>query len=251
MVSERIDVFSPNGNPRRSYGAIAWVDGSKLGGKPWTGDVWVVAGRPSADKAKADVLAQCQSDYGTPCVVALVASDVFVAVTERDGNSIAAASGPTTAIANRRALDACKQTKGKCRITSTFSLSQDGAFRFDPFAQGKAYFSAQAWTKGTKPPWSTTVWSVSGAKSEAEAKRAALSACTKESKQECENGPNSFNSRVAIYLDDKGGIRVTHFERDIDPAAGAAKKCADAKVTCRIVKVVDSRVTMTERIEVK
>jgi hypothetical protein len=250
-VSEKIDVFPPRSNPRRSHGAIAWVDSQKLGGKPWTGDVWVVAGRPNADKAKADVLAMCQNDVGSPCIAALVASDVFIAVTERDGVSVTAASGPTPDLANRRSLDECKKVKGKCRVASTFTLSQDAMFRFDPFAQGKDYYTAQAWTKGSVQPWATMVWSVSGTKSEAEAKRAALAACTKESKQECEIGNNSFNSLVAVYLDDKGNTRVSYVERDVDPAARAQKICADAKVTCRVIKIVDARVPLTERIEVK
>ena len=250
-IREKTDLFPPSGNPRRSYGAIAWVDDSKLGSKPWTGDVWVVAGRPTADKARAEVLARCQKEIGVPCVAALVASDVFVAIAERNGASILAEPGPTVEIAKRRAMAACKSAKGKCRIATTITLSEDAAFRFDPFAQGKDYYSAQAWTKGRTEPWSMMVWSVTGAKSEAEAKRAALSVCAKDSKQECEIGNNSFNSRVAIYFDDKGSIRVSYFERDIDPATAATQKCAEAKVTCRIIKVVDSRVPSTERIEIK
>jgi hypothetical protein len=250
-VSEKIDVFQPRGNPRRSHGAIAWVDSSKLGAKPWIGDVWAVAGRPSADKAKADVLEICQRDTGTPCVAALVASDVFVAVTERDGIAVTAASGATVDLANKRAMDECKRQAGKCRVASTFSLSQDLTTRFDPFAQGKDYFSAQAWTKGSAQPWTTMVWSVGGAKSEDEAKRAALEACAKDSKQECEIGSNSFNSRITVTLDSKGNTRLSYFERDMDPAEGVAKKCADAKVTCRIVKIVDGRIPLTERIELK
>ena len=60
-----------------------------------------------------------------------------------------------------------------------------------------------------------------------------------------------FCRNVAIYFDDKGSIRVSYFERDIDPATAATQKCAEAKVICRIIKVVDSRVPSTERIEIK
>lgn len=250
-VREDSTVYEPRGNFRRAFGAIAWVGPDQRGTRLWAGDIWYVGGRDSWDKASADALALCQKDVPVPCKTVLVGSDVFVAVVERDGNWITAASGASADLAGRRAMAECKKAKGKCRIAATIDLSRNESLRFDAVAQGQPYFSAQAWTKDSVAPWQNSVWSVTGAKDAESAKAGALAACRKESKLECELALESFNGRVAHFIDQNGNIRLKMLERDVDPAAVVQSLCAEKKVSCRLAKVVDTRVPMTERIEVK
>lgn len=250
-VRENPEIFGPQGEPRRQYGALAWIDSSRLNGREWTGDIWVVGGRPSWDKARADVLALCEADMPGACSATMGGSDVFVAFADRDGKSVSISSGADVELAKKRAMAECAKFSRKCRHAVTIDLARNESYRFDPQAEGKPYFSAQAWIKGDVAPWQNSVWSVGGAQDWDAAKQAALTACQKETRLECVVASSSFNSKVALYIDQNSYIRISYMARNDDPAAYVARKCAEAKVTCRLIKVVDARVALTERVEVK
>ena len=211
----------------------------------------MAGGRPSDEAAKADALALCEADYAGACTVALSASDVFLAIAQRGEASISAGTGGTLDIAKKRALSECTKAKGKCAISTTVNLTLKEAYRFDPFAQGKPYFTAQAWTKTRSVKWGNSVWTLSGAKDQEAAKKAVLASCQRESGEACEVASSSFNSKVVLYVDQNNDIRLSDMPRDRDHAAYIASKCAAAKVTCKFVKMIDSRVPGAERVEVR
>jgi Domain of unknown function (DUF4189) len=244
---DKPELFAPPGNPRRVFGAVAWLDGAELGERPWFGDVWVVGARPSAEQARTDALALCRAEMPVGCSAGLVASDVFVAVAARGDVSIAAGSGFSRGLAERQALAQCRGRKGGCRIAATIDLTKNQAYRFDPFAQGMPYFTAQAWTRAAETP-RAAVWSASGARSAEDAERAAITACANDSQQACELASHSFNSRVSVAIDEQGNLRIAYTERDTDPATLVGKQCAEAGAVCTVLKEIDAREPVTARI---
>lgn len=256
-VPENPEIYAPQGDPRRIHGAAVWLDKSKGNGRPHVGDVWVVGGRPSADKAHADALAACEAEYPGRCVVALSASDTLLTVVHRDGQTKSIATAASVELSKKRALDHCKEDKaagkssGKCTLAGTFNLSDEFVIRYDPSAEGKPFATAQAWVKGDSTRWGSSVWSVSGIKDVDVAGKAAQAACEKESGEACEVASSSFNSLVALYLDQNKSVRISSMARDIDPAERVAARCSAAAVTCNLVKVVDARVAARERIDLQ
>lgn len=256
-VAENTNMYGPQGDPRRKYGAVAWLDKSKDNGRPHVGDVWIVGGRPSADQAQADALAACEADYPGRCKFALGASDTLLTVVHRDGQAKNIATAASVELSKKRALDHCKEDKaagkasGKCTLAGTFNLFDDFVIRYDPSSEGKPWATAQAWIKGNTPQWANSVWSVSGVKDVDIAKKAALKACEKESREACDVASYSFNSVVGLYVDQNNSVRLSYMSRDMDPAQRMADQCGKAGVTCKMVRVVDSRVAANERVDVR
>lgn len=250
-VAENGQVYGPKENYKRLYGAVVGLDGAKAPQGTWHSGMWIAGGFASEAEARDKALAACTKDSKGGCTVYTVLPDVFVAFAVTPEQKTYYASGPTTEIAEQRATAVCKQDKGKCRKGGWVNLAYAGQFRFDPMADGMSWFTAQAWVKGAAAPWRNTVWSVSGAKDDKSAKDAALAACRKEAKEQCDVASWSFNSKVALYVDQSGITRLLWIYQNEDPAALVRKACDDAKLTCKLVQVVDSRVAKAERIEVK
>lgn len=127
----------------------------------------------------------------------------------------------------------------------------EGSLPVRSVCPGQPYFTAQAWTKTRSVKWGNSVWTLSGAKDQEAAKKAVLASCQRESGEACEVASSSFNSKVVLYVDQNNYIRLSDMPRDRDHAAHIAKQCATAKVTCKFVKMIDSRVPGAERVEVR
>jgi len=250
-VAENAKIYGPREHQRKLYGAVVGLNAAQVPAGSWHTGMWVASGFASADEARAKALADCKRDSPNGCEVVLALPDVYVAFASSPDRATYYSTGPSPEIAEGRVAAQCKKEKAKCRKGGWVNLAYSAQFRFDPHAEGMPWFTAQAWIKGDVDPWRNSVWSVSGAKDQEGAKRAVLDACRKESKVECEAASWSFNSRVALYIDETGYIRASWLNPEVDPATYVASKCAEQKVTCKLVRVVDSRVAKTERIEVK
>lgn len=137
QVRDDPSYYGPKGDPHRLWGAIAWADAGPASTSPLASNVWVVGGRASRDKALADALALCQADLKTGCATRLVVSDVFLAVTNGDGILGGVASAGSPELAKKRALDQCRKSYKKCKVTQMLDLREGMARRFDPVAGDK------------------------------------------------------------------------------------------------------------------
>lgn len=250
-VSENGGVYGPEKDYRRRYGAVAGLDPKVIGDANWLSQLWVAGGFESEDAARRAAMAACQRDAGKGCVLVVYFPDVLVAFATGTNGMTYYSTGATIEIAEKRVQVACKKDKMKCRKGGWVNLAYKAEFLHDPSAEGMPWFTAQAWIKGDAEPWRSSVWSVSGGKTGEATDKAALAACKKDSKQECELVNQSFNTRVLFYTDAKQQVRVSWVWRGQDPAAYVARKCAATKDTCRLVKVIDGRSAVAERIEVK
>lgn len=120
-----------------------------------------------------------------------------------------------------------------------------------PNPAGGGAYTAQAWIKGDSGVWKFMVWSVSGATSPEAASTAALAECKRDSQLECEVFSETHDTKVALYFDDDHSIRVGRVRYEVDPAPLIRQKCKSEKTTCTIVRIIDSRAPLIERIEVR
>lgn len=251
-VRDNGQVFGPKQGPRRLFGSVVNLNASKTPKGSWHSGLWVVGGLATEAEAREKAMAACMKDNPAGgCQPLVTMADVYVAFSTTPDQVTYYATGPSPEIAQRRVAEDCKKDKAKCRQGGWVNLAYKDNFRFDPVAEGMPWFTAQAWVKNGVDPWRTSVWSVSGVKDGEGAKRAALAACKKETKAECEVATWSFNSRVVLYAEPSGRFHTAWIYREVDPARFVQSTCAAEKITCKLVKVIDARIPAAERIEVR
>lgn len=248
---ESQEFFPPHGDFRSKYAAAAWVDGTKLAGRPWSADVWFSGGHGSRAQAQQAAQTACEQALRSPCLVAMTVANTMMVVSQRDGSNITLGAGPTEAMATARSMAECRKIKGKCSAAGTFTAYTQGTIRHDPLAFGKPWHSAQTWIKGSVPQWANMVWSVSGARSESDAKQAALAQCKRVSRQDCEVGSSSFNAQSVVYRDNTNMIWISRLDFGDNPQRYVEDKCREKKVTCRIITTIDSRMAATQQIDAR
>lgn len=235
------EIFKPDGNPHRSYGAVAWVDRTLAGSGEEDQDLWIAGGKASAEEASAAALDYCRSDQPLACRVALVGSDGLYAVAHSQGKLVALGQGAIAGIAERRALEQCRKSGAACQVSGAYALGTAESVRFNPAVVSKPHHLSVAWTVGSDKAWGSKIWYVSGAATAKAAEDAALLACQTVSGQACKISASSFNGKAILFVDDKGQLRITSIAMTGNVEETVRRKCAAARVTCRVVKVIDSR----------
>lgn len=133
-------VLAPEGDFRRSYGSVAWIDSKTIGG-PWGSTVWVSTGRHKAEDSSSAAVAACEKASGEHCVDARTVSGGAITIATDTTGALHIGSSAVYKTAAKDAESRCKEAKAECTVTATYDVQQFGDWTHDSNAALKTLSS--------------------------------------------------------------------------------------------------------------
>lgn len=126
----RSEVFSPEGDFHRRYGAAAWTDTASTDGQ-WNSTVWLSGGHSTREQAEREVLAGCQNDSGQVCKVVKSVSDVNITVALDETGAIRVNAAAHYDQAVELAKERCLAGGAACQVKWVWSAVRDETVSLD------------------------------------------------------------------------------------------------------------------------
>ncbi|HET6432650.1 DUF4189 domain-containing protein [Dyella sp.] len=133
-------ILAPEGDFRRKYGSVAWIDSKAIGG-PWGSTVWVSTGRHKAEDASSAAVNACEKASGQQCVAARTVSGGAITIATDTTRALHVGSSAVYKTAAKDAESRCKEAKVECTVTATYDVQQVGDWTHDSNAALKAAVS--------------------------------------------------------------------------------------------------------------
>ena len=206
-------------------------------------DFWFVTAQAKRVEVEQRAIAKCERESGRPCGLSWVSRKRLVAEYISDTGTQTWISGFDIPSLQKTVKARCDQAKIKCTIGRIIDPFVPRQQRVPNAMKNKPYYTSIGWIKGNKKPWSDFVWVSGGNSSAVEAERAVLEKCRVDSAQECEIVNTSFNRNNLVYRDENGNNRTSQISFDVIAQSYADQKCLKDKVKCKMVAIIDGRVS--------
>ncbi len=258
------------------YSAVAW--------HPDVADVWAVWNvrneQGSGNGAEQYAMNACTRDMGEGCILAGSALGGTIAVARNPRGTVFAAFGKTAGKAKSEVMALCAAKKEECAYLKSFTskswkeyADSNSNERYDrmkiyspPASKRSAVknsagplsnagivapgnIGAAAFSHGAKP-WSEKVWLSGGHANVEDAKSAALERCRRESGAWCYVFVTSTNGIIQVGMDNNGVVRANEAPNLQAAEMDAVKKCAEAKVQCRMTVRFEAKTAGTNTYDI-
>jgi Domain of unknown function (DUF4189) len=225
--------------------SIAW--------HPNATDVWAVWDVSTIDNGlnpEEFVIAACTKTMGSGCAVLGSVENGTIAIARSQIGTLRAAAGLTPKAAKAAVLADCAKAGLRCSFMKTYT-AQDWFQRttdksrmqsYDPSLNKggviRKFVGAAAVSKGPKP-WADKVWMSGGHTTFDAAHQAALSACQKDSKTECQMLASNAHGVIVVGIDNQNNVRAVSEQSVALAQSDVKKKCAMLKIKCTITVSFD------------
>lgn len=123
-------VLAPQGDFRRNYGSVAWIDSKTVDG-PWGTTVWVSTGRHKAEDSSGAAVDACEKASGQHCVAARTVSGGAITIATDTTGALHIGSSADYKTAEKDAESRCKEARTECTVTATYEVRQFGNWTHD------------------------------------------------------------------------------------------------------------------------